>query len=373
MGMGVYVSFSFRVLTNAEAMNAVESLGNIIRHRKATIVVPLKDSEYQKDSKHQIVTVPVISGEAIRHSYQLELARLAKVRGINVCKLCEQGEFVKHGIPDLIEKLEKDLFDNVLNNSSVSLRDKEYAIIESCAVEDIAGFLVPMRNVQIKRTSKVEVSYMIPAIGDLKYGLDTQFHVRHAPQVQQALGQQQGREAQPQSIYYIESASAIYTFTVNIDLTGIGQVSNCIYREGNDIKIDCNKALDSRERVRRVELALDALAELVKNGPIGGHHSSYSPHWMLGSAVALITRPIPTVAYPGHRTDFIAKTRELAEGNKALLGGNYAYELVAFKDDKVDPGVDVQGISAVKGSIPEFFMAVKEIALKWVREELGVK
>ena len=362
--MGVYASFSFRVLANAEAMNAVESLGNIIRHRKATVIV-------SRGNGHQVITVPVVSGEAIRHGYQLELAKLAKVRGIKVCKLCEQGEFVKHGIEDLISKLEPDLY-KILSSDNVSLRDKEYAIIESCAVEDIAGFLVPMENVQIKRTSKVEVSYMIPAIGDLKYGLDTQFHVRHAPQAQQALGQQ-GQAAQPQSIYYIESASAIYTFTVNIDLTGIGQVSNCIYREGNDIKIDCNKALDPRERVRRVELALDALAELVKSGPIGGHHSSYSPHWIPGSAVALITRPIPTVAYPGHYTDFITKTRELAEGNRALLGGNYTYELVAFKDDKVDPGVDVQGISVVKGSIPEFFRAVKEVALKWVGEEFGVK
>ncbi len=82
------------------------------------------------------------------------------------------------------------------------------------------------------------------------------------------------------------------------------------------------------------------MAELVKNGPpIGGHHSSYNPHWMPGSAVALITRPIPTVAYPGHYSNFIVKTRELAEGNKAIVGGEgYDYALVAFKDGKVDPG-----------------------------------
>ncbi len=172
MGVGVYASFSFRILVDAEAMNAVETMGgNIIRHRKATIIVP------RGGSGHQVFTVPAISGEAIRHGYQLKLAQLAKVRNINVCKFCEQGEFIKHGIEDLIEEnLHKTLSDN-----NISLRDKEYAIIESCAVEDIAGFLVPMKNVQIKRTSKVEVSYMIPAIEDLKYGLDTQFHVRHAP------------------------------------------------------------------------------------------------------------------------------------------------------------------------------------------------
>jgi CRISPR-associated protein Csa2 len=163
--MGVYVSFSFRILTNAEALNAVEPLGNIIRHRRVTIIVPRND-------KHEVFTVPAVSGEAIRHGYQLIMARLAKVRGINVCKLCELGEFVKHGVPDLIENLEQDLH-KVLSDENTPLPDKELKVLETCAVEDVGGFLIPMENIQIKRTSRIEVSYMLPAIDDLKFGLDT--------------------------------------------------------------------------------------------------------------------------------------------------------------------------------------------------------
>ncbi|MGC8543132.1 MAG: DevR family CRISPR-associated autoregulator [Vulcanisaeta sp.] len=364
--MGVYASFSFRILTNVEAMNAVEALGNIIRHRRATIVVPLKNSS--GNFGHELYTVPTISGEAIRHGYQLLLVKLAKARGIKVCRLCELGEFVKHGVPNLVNQLEPDLYSKLKEDSP--LPDKELAVLETCAVEDIGGFLIP-EPTQIKRTSRVEVSYMVPAIEDLKFSLDTQFHVRSAPQSQQAVGR---GEYQPQSIYYIESASAVYTFTVNINLSEIGIVSNCVYKDGDKISIiDCaSKALDPKERIRRIELSIDALAELIKNGLIGGHHSSYSPYWQPISAVALITKPIQTVVYPGHVRDFIKRTVELAEGNKKLLGELYDYYMVAYVDDKLDPGIDV-GNAQRKGNIVEFFMDVKAKALEWVKAELGVK
>jgi CRISPR-associated protein Csa2 len=383
--MGVYVSFSFRILTNAEALNAVEPLGNIIRHRRVTIIVPRND-------KHEVFTVPAVSGEAIRHGYQLIMARLAKVRGINVCKLCELGEFVKHGVPDLIENLEQDLH-KVLSDENTPLPDKELKVLETCAVEDVGGFLIPMENIQIKRTSRIEVSYMLPAIDDLKFGLDTQFHVRSAPQSQQAVGR---GEYQPQSIYYVESASAVYTFTVNINLSEIGIVSNCLYSttsEGSESSsdskkaeksskksgnkrieiIDCKfKSLAPDERVRRAELAIDALAELVKNGLIGGHHSSYSPHWQPISGIALVTRPIQTVVYPGHVRNYVQKTANLAKGNKELLGDVYNYEIFTYWDKKLDPGLDVGDVKYAE-DITQFFKDVKSKALEWLKEELGMK
>jgi CRISPR-associated protein Csa2 len=384
--MGVYVSFSFRILTNAEALNAVEPLGNIIRHRRVTIIAPRND-------KHEVFTVPAVSGEAIRHGYQLIMARLAKVRGINVCKLCELGEFVKHGVPDLIENLEQDLH-KVLSDENTPLPDKELKVLETCAVEDVGGFLIPMENIQIKRTSRIEVSYMLPAIDDLKFGLDTQFHVRSAPQSQQAVGR---GEYQPQSIYYVESASAVYTFTVNINLSEIGIVSNCLYSttsEGSESSsdskkaeksskksgnkrieiIDCKfKSLAPDERVRRAELAIDALAELVKNGLIGGHHSSYSPHWQPISGVALVTRPIQTVVYPGHVKDYIHKTANLAKGNKELLGNIYDYDIFAYWDKRLDPGLNVENVKEPVEDVTQFFKNVKSKALEWLKEELGMK
>jgi len=410
--MGVYLSFSFRILTNAEALNAVESLGNIIRHRRATVVIP-------KGDKHVLLTVPAVSGEAIRHGYQLMLVKLASARGINVCKLCSIGEFVKHGVPGLIEKLEPDLY-NTLSKDEKSLPEKELEIIKGCAVEDIAGFLIP--ELQIKRTSRVEVSYMLPALGEdsLAFGLDTQFHTRSAPQTQQMLSQtNKGKETskeqstsqsqesssqeQPQaaqSIYYVESASAVYTFSVNIDLSGIGVASNCLYKEGKEGKnekfvIDCDRfKLDNDDRIKRAELSIDALAELIKNGLIGGHHSSYSPHWQPISAVALITRPIQTVAYPGHVKDYIARTVKLAENNKKLLEGKegecikitknqsttsqssakdksiYSCAVYAYVDEKLDPELDLGDLQP-NDDIMEFFNNVKRTAISWLREELG--
>ena len=314
----LYLAATFRILANVEAINAIEPLGNVIRHRKASIAVPRMGSI-------SIVTVPTVSGEAIRHAYQYALAQLAALQGIPVCSWCKRGEFIKHGVlaPDLYPDEEKKLI-NVLS-SDMPPEDKEFEIVKKCVVEDIAGFLVPAATKPAKRTSRIQVSYLVPSMIEVARGafaVDTQFHVRHAPQAEAKAP----REVQPrpQSIYYVESASAVYAFSAVIDLGGIGIV----------VKSDGSVgSLDPKERLARSLLAVQALAEIVKSGGIGGKQSSYMPHWMPLSGVVVVSKPVKLVPVPPHVESYVSNTLNNVKSQIDTL------ESIGLKDVKANIAV----------------------------------
>jgi CRISPR-associated protein Csa2 len=152
-----FLSLSARVRVNLEALNMVESIGNVVRHRKATVIYRLGD-------KYELRTVPVISGEAIRHAIQLALVEVAtQGKKLPVCPWCQRGEFIKRGI--LRDEFLNDLgrVEGLNSIAEKSIYEAEKAIIEKCVVEDVGGFLVPAET-PIKRTSVLEVGYMVPAI-----------------------------------------------------------------------------------------------------------------------------------------------------------------------------------------------------------------
>lgn len=287
----LYLAATFRILTNVEALNAIEPLGNVIRHRKASIAV-------SRAGSIEIITVPTASGEALRHTYQYILAQLAALKGIALCRWCKLGEFIKHGVltPELYQD-EKDLY-SVLESDKAP-EEKELEIVKRCVVEDVAGFLVPAR-VPVKRTSRIQVSYLIPSMVEVSRGVfavDIQFHVRHAPQAEAKAPQKV--QPRPQSIYYIESASAVYTFSTVLDLGGVGVV----------VKGDGSlQDVGAEERLTRALLAIEALAEVVKSGGIGGKQSSYTPHWLPLSGVIIVSKPLKSVPTPPHIENYVSDT-----------------------------------------------------------------
>jgi CRISPR-associated protein Csa2 len=303
---GGFLSLSARVVVNVEAMNMVEAIGNVVRHRKATLVYRIREGQ---NERYEIRTVPVVSGEALRHAVQKALADVAEGVGLPVCSWCRRGEFVKHGV--VLDQFFRDVkgagsvtsFEEVAERS---IYEAERLILESCVVEDVGGFLIPTR-VPVKRTSVLEVGYMVPAVegGRVLYGFDVQFHVRHAPGAQQKASQ--GAEVAPQSVYNIESSSAVYALAVNVELWRIGMW----FDEGSGQYA----ALGDRDK--RVHAALLALAAVL-NGDVrtGGHWSSYRPLWRLESAVAVFSRPMPISAAPAVDEDYLDETIKLA-GAKA--------------------------------------------------------
>jgi CRISPR-associated protein Csa2 len=179
---GGFLSLSARVVVNVEAMNMVEAIGNVVRHRKATLVYRIREGQ---NERYEIRTVPVVSGEALRHAVQKALAEVAEVMGLPVCSWCRRGEFVKHGV------VLDEFFRDVKGAGSVAGFEKVAGSIydgeaDSGVLRRRGRRRLFDDEAPVKGTSVLGVGYMVPAVegGRVLYGFDVQFHVRHAPGAQ---------------------------------------------------------------------------------------------------------------------------------------------------------------------------------------------
>ena len=343
-----FLSLSARVVVNVEAMNMVEAIGNVVRHRKASVV-------YKLGGRYEVRTVPVISGEALRHALQAALVDVATSAGLPVCGWCRRYEFVKRGV--VTDEFFGDLggVESFRKVASANIYDAERLVMERCVVEDLGGFLIPTEP-PVKRTSVFEVGFMVPVVvGDrVAYGFDVQFHVRHAPGAQ-AMVRRSREENQPQSIYNVESSSAIYAVGVNVELWRIGVAS-----DGTSVG----------NRDARVKAALAALASVL-NGDvrIGGHWSSYKPFWSLESAVAVFSSPLPISAAPAVGEGYIEETVKLAKAKKEVYGrvvNDVDYRILALGGGVQVEGGGGQGeVVEVVKEVPDFLKRLVEYGLEF--------
>ena len=96
----MFVSVASRFIANIEALNAVEGVGNVTKHRRAPVVI------YDKKIGGYIVKyVPAISGESLGHAYQVNVAEFAKsLYGedkVPLCKWCARGGVPQRGFRGL--------------------------------------------------------------------------------------------------------------------------------------------------------------------------------------------------------------------------------------------------------------------------------
>ena len=170
---------SARVVVNVEAMNMVEAIGNVVRHRKAALVYRIREGQ---NERYEIRTVPVVSGETLRHAVQRALAEVAEMMGLPVCGWCRRGEFVRYGVDlgEFFRDVEGE--EGVAGFEKAAGRSTERLILGSCIVEDVGGFL----RAPVEGASVLGVGYVVPAVegGWVLCGFDVQFHVRCAPGTQ---------------------------------------------------------------------------------------------------------------------------------------------------------------------------------------------
>ncbi len=253
----VFVSFGFRFRVNVEAMNMVESVGNYSRHRVAPII-----RRFIEDGKvkYDIQFLPIVSGQSLANAYMRALVDIAVRKGLPVCGDCRNYNEL-NGFPKR---------PNIRDNDSVDRRVME------CIVEDVTGFMATEEKKReekgraLRRTSRIQFSHLIPDADSVKHVPPMpQFHVRYS------------REGE-QRIYNVESASAIYTLVVNIDVDGIGR----------------GVTVTTSDRETRVETALDALALMFNGGYIGAKRSRYFPQMELLGAIAVVSDPYAFVVSP---------------------------------------------------------------------------
>ncbi|RLG82005.1 MAG: type I-A CRISPR-associated protein Cas7/Csa2 [Thermoprotei archaeon] len=327
-----YLSLGVRLLVNVEALNMVESVGNYTRHRKAAIIYPEENGSYT------IRWVPVISGESLAHAYQCWLSKLASDRGLPVCEYCGKCEFTKHAdtklfgsssweneLVEIVNKL-KDL-DKKISKAKEEEKQKliveiqknvhniERQIIRNCIVEDIGGFMLPARPLPVRRTSRFLVSYIVPAYDQVEnIALEPQMHTRSSTRVAG------GEEVSGQMIYYIEIGSAIYSWSMSIDLNGIGRTSF----------IRVEDAVDKEERLRRIEAAVDALLLMLESRLFGAKQSRYMPIINYESLVIAVSDKYPfNVSAPANK-DYAITTLSRAKAFSKATGSNvklYGYNI----------------------------------------------
>ena len=324
----MFLSISFRLLMNLESLNSVESVGNLVRHRTAPIVVPTENG-------YAIRFVPAISGEALAHAYQMSLVEEAERLNLPLTEESRRGEFLKFADDELLKKYGIDI-----PKSEAQIRKTETQILLKDVICDIGGFLYA-GEYPVKRTSLFQIGYMIPALQDIRAtALEAQFHVRHAPSSMKSY----------QIPYNVEVGSAIYTFTFTMSFKDIATPLTAF---GDRSDADEEKLMDQKEA--RTRAAIAALASFITLLPFGAKKSRFMPNMEYLSAIAACSSDKIFLTSPGNSRDFIKDTveraREYVNLMEKLRGSKPELRLITL--DREGAAEGVEGIEVTK--TPEAF------------------
>jgi len=231
---------------------------------------------------------------------------------------------------------------------SLSIHYMEESLINNCVVEDIGGFLLP-EEFPVKRTSKFQVGFMVPAYDQIRTSaLEAQFHVRYAP------------DPARHSIYYVELGSALYAFHFNIDLGAIGYTS----------MMKKEMVVNEDERLKRIELAVKALTHMLENKLFGAHLSRHNPVGELRSLVAVVSEPLPFTTSIAHGIDYVEDTSKRAKRFSEIITNESSYGQFINKEGLGTKEVSEERVNLKRTeTVSEVFKNI----IKHVTEELKTK
>jgi len=349
--VGVFVSVGVRAVVNVEALNAVETVGNVTKHRRAPIVL-------KGDKGYRLIYVPAASGESLANAFQRNLVKAAKLiygaEGLKppITEWDERFEFVKFMDKAHLTPALKKLVAGKASNIPEAKHEFELQAIRESIVADVAGFLYAEEELPVKRTSRLQVGYVVPTYDSIEaVAIEAQFHARHVPAETTKRKTAQVEAAQKaQMIYYVEVASATYGITINLDVDGIGRTS----------LVRVEDAVDGDERARRVRASLLALAALLAGEGFGAKLSRFLPVKTVESAVASISTPVAFTVSPPQRPDYISDTAARAGQLREVLkklGVESSVELIAYSKEVPEGLVKA-------GSIEDLMLKVIDRVLK---------
>ncbi len=336
-----FLSLTLRVIVNLESLNMAESVGNVTRHRKAPVIVKIKDGGYR------MVYVPVISGMTLAHHYQRHLATAAASMNLPVTRMSLLGYFMKFADDKIIQNYYPEVSGNVSKSKPC---ESEEAILRACTVADIGGFLYTDGGV--KRTSRFSFTYLAPVLEALEEGAAgvlPQLHTRYTP------GAREGEQA----LYYVDTGSALYTMTYTLEASKIARLETCpaLGVDRDDLGHD--------ERVKRFEAAYKALVAMLGNMAFGAKRSRSQPHWVIDSVIIVsgvgLTPFIPT---PGHYNNYMEDTINRLE-TQARIGVLREYTVEYYIREGSTTVKPHSGNEA--GSLEEAVIRASE----WLKERLG--
>lgn len=317
----MFLSMSFRLRVEVEALNMVEAMGAYTRHRTVSMLKPRGEGK-----GYRLVIAPAVSGQAVAYGYMKSLVELAQRKGLPVCDQCRsyeaKGGFVKHGT-DTTGELER--------------------LLKDCIVEDVTGFMVA--EAKIRRTSPIQFSYMVPDIDSSDVAIEPQFHVRVA---------KPGEKPQP---FQVEAGTAIYVLGVALDIDKIGTVP------GDDGK----PRVIVSDRVDRVKTAIQAIANLLEGLSFGAKKARYLPIYEVVGAMAALSHPVPFIVSPARLSkdgNYIDKTVTRATTYVKLFSDVKEYIKLFYMDKEgvVATEVRAEGIEVEKvNSVSDLIARIIEV------------
>ncbi|WP_042699110.1 type I-A CRISPR-associated protein Cas7/Csa2 [Thermococcus sp. PK] len=297
----MFLSVGVRFEANVEALNMVETAGNYGKHRRVPYLV-------EEDGKLKTVYVPAVSGESLGHAYQEHLVRESLSMSLPVCDDCHRGEFYK--------SMNKVHLQKKVNPIPEDPKEIETAIVRACVVEDVGGFLYAEKP-PVRRTSAFQVSYALPVKSVALFATsEPQLHARHA---QMDASSKKGN-ASEQMIYYVETGTALYGFTFNLDLDAIGVSA-----------ITSEPILDEGEIKKRREAALKALFRMLSSGQFGAKLSRFFPVGGITEVAVAVTEHPFVVTSPIY-DDYVEKTQKRL---KILERFKEGYRFIVATGEKV--------------------------------------
>ncbi|WP_456444057.1 DevR family CRISPR-associated autoregulator [Thermococcus sp.] len=201
----------------------------------------------------------------------------------------------------------------VLNLSPYTI---EEIIVKNCVIEDIGGFMYAA-SPPVRRSSAFQVSYALPIKSMALFATsEPQLHARHA----QMDSSSKKSNASEQMIYYVETGTALYGFTFNLDLDAIGVSA-----------ITSKPILDENEIKKRREAALKALFRMLSSAQFGAKLSRFFPVGGIREVAVAVTE-YPFVVTSPIYDDYITKTERRL---KVLEGFGEGYLFTVATEDKV--------------------------------------
>lgn len=272
MTKNVYsLSISAQVTLNMHSLNNEGGEGNQITTRMVNIV--------GEDGK--LHNVNGISGDMIKHIQAEHLFRLLSGReDVPLCAACR--EFNANRISadgDYIEAI-----DGKSDAEAITL------LLESCALDDMAGNLITAGNRSIPRKSVAEFSWVVGL--PERTTTDSYFHVKYASERSQGARDAEKEEEQRkanlgQAIFHRPASSGVYAIVANFEMARIGF---------NDITQIY--ALDEAQRELRYRALLESvLYSFIE--PNGAMRGTQNPHIVDVKGVVAVSNdviPAPTMS-----------------------------------------------------------------------------
>lgn len=307
-----------RLTINLASLNNEGTEGNATQPRTAVVV---------RDEK--LYTVPVISGDMVKHWHAVHLSAIAQERALPLCKLAKGRALDPN-------RLKAELTDDVWVRERVEgaekwkgkLKAEETRALEAavyqmlakeCAVTDAHGLLITevdttrssdngfKSNAAVPRTARVQFGFMtgIPQKSHIQH----YFHAKYAT-ARTGILSRETASGEGQNIFTRPASSAVFAFVAVADLAGIG------WDDAADKYV-----VSEEERRKRKQAVVDALSYTLMHQP-GANTSQQFPH-IMGFEGAIVTStsrcPAPTVS-PMHKDYRETLERLCGTANKMAEG-----------------------------------------------------